>query len=108
MGARKNARTVRRGDRRRPVQARGVDPGQQVALATAPALAELGEDPARGALAVLVVLHRVVAEVQVERRQQLVDVVAVLVLLGLSEHDQSAAALHEARDRRELIVAEPR
>ena len=43
----------------------------------------------------LVVLDGVVVDVQAEPREQLVDVVAVLLLLGLAEHDQAAATAHE-------------
>ena len=70
--------------------------------------AKLGEDPARSAPVVLVVLHGVVLEAQPETRQQLVEVVAVLVLLGLAEHDQPASARHERLDRVELVSAQPR
>ena len=62
---------------------------------------ELGEDPARRAEVVLVVLDGVVLEVQPEAREQLVEVVAVLLLLGLAEHDQPAAAARRTpRSRR--------
>ena len=93
---------VARRDRRGPVQAGRADaaradrrsrpraPGQQ-----------LGQDPARRAAAVLVVLDGVVLQVQAEARQQLVEVVAVLLLLGLAEHDQPAAAARRTpRSRR--------
>ena len=63
---------------------------------------EVGEDPARRVAAVvLVVLDGRVLDLDAEAGEQLVEVVAVLVLLGLAEDDQPAAALDEgARSRR--------
>ncbi len=69
---------------------------------------QLGEDPARRAIAVLVVLNRVVVQLHAEPREQLVDVVPVLLLLGLAEHHQPAAATHERLDRLELVGFEAR
>jgi hypothetical protein len=69
---------------------------------------EVGEHPARRHPVVLVVLDGVVFEVEPEPGEQLVEVVAVLVLLGLAEHDQAAPALDERLDRVELAFAQAR
>ena len=71
------------------------------------AAVELGEHPRGGVVVVLVVLHRAVLDADAEPRQQVVEVVAVLVLLGLAEDDQAAAGADELVDRVELVVGEP-
>jgi len=104
--AREHAGAVARGDRGRPVEASGADPGEQIAVAAAPAVPELGEDPARCAEVVLIVLDGLVLEMHAEVAEQVVEVVAVLLVLGLTAHDQSAAAADERVDRIELIACQ--
>ena len=106
--AREHDGAVAARDRRRPVQAGRVHAREQIATATASPALQVGEHPARSAHVVLVVLDGVVLEMQPEPLQQLVEVVAVLVLLGLAEHDQPAAARDERLDRVELGGAQPR
>jgi hypothetical protein len=86
------------------VEARAVDAREQVAGIGL----ELGEHPVRRAVVVLVVRHRGVGDPDAEALEQLVEVVGVLVLLLLAEHDQAAAGAHERRDRVELGVAQQR
>ena len=69
-----------------------MDLREHVAAGAAAAVLELGQDPRRSAQRVRVVLDSVVVDVQPEPREQLVEVVVVLLLLGLTEHDQTAAA----------------
>ena len=72
---------------------------------------QVGKHPARAPRCVLVVLDGVVLELQPEAREQLVEVVAVLLLLGLAEHDQAAAARtrtpRSRRARRRSAAASP-
>ena len=90
------------------VEAGAVDAGEEVDVGVAVlAAVELGEHPRGGVVVVLVVLDRAVLDADAEPRQQVVDVVAVLVLLGLAEDDQAAAGADELVDRVELVVGEP-
>jgi hypothetical protein len=68
---------------------------------------EVGEHPGRGAVVVLVVLDGAVGDLDAEAGEEGVQVVAVLVLLGLAEDDEPAAAADELFERVHLVVAEP-
>ncbi len=57
-------------------------------------------------MVVLVVLDGGVLDLDPEPGEQLVEVVAVLLLLGLAEHDQPAAGGDERLDRVELLGTE--
>ncbi len=107
VGAGDGAAAVAEGDRAGAVEAGLVDAGEQVG-GRAVGDGEVGEDPGRGLAVVLVVLHGGVLDREAETGEQLVEVVAVLVLLGLAEDDETAAGLDEARDRLDLGVVEPR
>ncbi len=88
-----------------------MDAGEEVDVALAiavVAVGQLGEHPGGRLVVVLVVLDGGALDVDAEAGEQVVEVVAVLVLLGLGEHDQAAAAAHELVDRLELVVGEPR
>jgi Lrp/AsnC family transcriptional regulator, leucine-responsive regulatory protein len=90
-----------------PVEGRGAHARQQVGVA-APGL-WCSEDPGRRAgVGVLVVVDGVVEHAQAEALKQCVEVGAVLVLLGLGQHDQPATLTDPRLDRVELGVGEPR
>ncbi len=92
------------------IEARLVDAGEEVdAVAVGAirgAVLELGEDPGWGGVMVLVVLDGAVLHLDAEANEEVVEVVAVLLLLGLAEDDEPASAAHELLDRVELRVGE--
>ena len=85
-----------------------VNAGQDVALAPPSAVAQLSQDPTRRTEVILVVLDGLVLQGQAEPDQQVVDVVAVLLLLGLAEDHEPAAVAHEVLDGIELLGAQAR
>ncbi len=66
----------------------------------------LADDPGRAAAVAPVVEHGRVLDADAERRQQLVEVAAVLVLFGLAEYEEAAPARHERLDGPDLGVRE--
>ena len=109
VGASDRAGAVVQRQRPGAIEACAVHPRQQVdAGVPVGGVAELGEHPGRRLAVVLVVLHGAALDGDPEPRQELVQVVAVLVLLGLGEDDQATAAAHELVDRVELVAREAR
>ena len=107
-GAGEHAGAVGERERAGAVEAGAVHAGEEVDVGVAVlAAVELGEHPRGGVVVVLVVLDRAVLDADAEPREQVVEVVAVLVLLGLAEDDQAAARADELVDRVELVVGEP-
>ena len=105
-GAGDDAGAVSRAERPGAVERRRGDAGEEVGQ---DAVADqLGLDPARGAGVVLVVLDGGALDLDPEAGEELADVGAVLVLLGLDEDDQPAAPGDELLDRVELGVGEAR
>ena len=91
------------------VEAGAADAGERVGAGATVVAVEGGEDPGRGVVeVVLVVLERGVLDLEVEAAQELVQVGAVLVLLGLAEDDQAAALADEGLDRVDLGAVEER
>ena len=109
-GPRDHAGAVADGERPGPVEAGLGDPRQRVGPAAALPVGpdEVGQDPARRLAVVRVVLDGRRLDLDPEAGEQLVQVVPVLLLLGLAEHDQPAARLHPGGDRLDLLVRQPR
>ena len=94
-------------DRRRTVETGLAHTREEIAVPASGAGPQIGQDPGWRIPVVLVVLDRVVLQVQAEAREQLVHVVAVLLLLGLAQHYQPTAGGHERLNRVELLVTQP-
>ena len=81
------------------VEAEGFDPGERVgAWRGALGSVELGEDPGGGLAVVLVVLDRRGLDLDAEAAEKVVEVRAVLLVLGFAEDDEAAACGDAALD----------